>query len=407
MAEELFARVRRLVELAVAEGRRAVAEPAHSDGFSLRRTRFQVAAELTTTLTTEADRRARDAFGRLSDADPDAYAWAWLDTAVHLAATERTLIQSTWHSPARPREDRHLHWPQSYGLLDGKAAVRRHAGARYADLAARFYPDAAGDDLDLGVDLMSWFFLFDDLFGGPEGEDPTRARALVESVAQVLRRPAAPSDVPVVRAFSDLWRRSCDGMSPQWRRSTQRSTGAPISPGTSPRRYTGSATSCPRSRNICCCAGRTIGVYPTVDLAERIGRFEVPEHVYADNVPKAIRHVAAEVDTIHNDLCSVEKEEARGEIHNLLLILESGDGARVPRPLRRCAMFRSRTERFLVLEAELPALCDSLRLTEAQRVSVRRLADSLRAVMRGDYDWAEQSGRYANENIPREQETAQ
>ncbi|MEV8333075.1 hypothetical protein [Streptomyces niveus] len=70
-------------------------------------------------------------------------------------------------------------------------------------------------------------------------------------------------------------------------------------------------------------------------------------------------------------------------------------------------MFRSRTERFLVLEAELPALCDSLRLTEAQRVSVRRLADSLRAVMRGDYDWAEQSGRYANENIPREQETAQ
>lgn len=100
MAEELFARVRRLVELAVAEGRRAVAEPAHGDGFSLRRTRFQVAAELTTTLTTEADRRARDAFGRLSDADPDAYAWAWLNTAVHLAATERTLIQSTWHSPA-------------------------------------------------------------------------------------------------------------------------------------------------------------------------------------------------------------------------------------------------------------------------------------------------------------------
>uniref|UniRef100_UPI0038B62B9A terpene synthase family protein n=1 Tax=Streptomyces niveus TaxID=193462 RepID=UPI0038B62B9A len=159
---------------------------------------------------------------------------------------------------------------------------------------------------------------------------------------------------------------------------------------------------------MCCCAGRTIGVYPTVDLAERIGRFEVPEHVYADNVPKAIRHVAAEVDTIHNDLCSVEKEEARGEIHNLLLILEKWRRCtRAEAVEEMCRMIRSRTERFLVLEAAVPALCDSLRLTEAQRVSVRRFADSLLAVMRGDYDWAEQSGRYANENIPREQETAQ
>jgi hypothetical protein len=100
---------------------------------------------------------------------------------------------------------RHLAWPRSHGLLNDEEAVRRHESARYAELAARFYPDATGADLDLGVDLTSWFFVFDDLFDGPSGEDPVRAQALVSSTMEALRRPAGQSAAPVVRAFSDLW----------------------------------------------------------------------------------------------------------------------------------------------------------------------------------------------------------
>ncbi|MFI1887755.1 terpene synthase family protein [Streptomyces jumonjinensis] len=302
--------------------------------------------------------------------------------------------------------DQHLHWPRSHGLLDSEEAARRHTGARYAELAARFYPDAVGDDLDLGVDLMSWFFLFDDMFDGPEGEDPARARALVESVARVLGRPAASSDAPVVRAFSDLWRRSCDGMSPQWRHRAAEHWRTYLSGYVIEARHRQRGLM-PTVEEHLLLRRETIGVYPTVDLAERIGRFEVPEHVYADGRLTAMRHIAAEVDTIHNDLCSVEKEEARGEIHNLLLILERRrrcTRAEAVEEMRR--MIRSRTERFLVLEAGLPGLCDSYRLAEAQRVPVHRFADSLRSAMRGDYDWAEQSGRYATEKTPREQETA-
>ncbi|WP_405639216.1 terpene synthase family protein [Streptomyces uncialis] len=120
-----------------------------------------------------------------------------------------------------------------------------------------------------------------------------------------------------------------------------------------------------------------------------------------------MRHIAAEVDTIHNDLCSVEKEEARGEIHNLLLIVERRRGCTRAEAVEEMrGMIRSRTERFLVMEARLPGLCDSFRLTEAQRVRVHRFAHALRAVMRGDYDWAERSGRYTSENTPSEQKAA-
>ncbi|MEE1836809.1 hypothetical protein [Streptomyces sp. SP17KL33] len=55
-------------------------------------------------LTAEADRRTRDAFGRLSEADPERYASAWLATAVHLASTERALVQATWQAACRTGE---------------------------------------------------------------------------------------------------------------------------------------------------------------------------------------------------------------------------------------------------------------------------------------------------------------
>ncbi|MEV7012578.1 hypothetical protein [Streptosporangium sp. NPDC051022] len=101
VADSPLWRVRRLVELAVSGGRWAVAESARggdslTQRASLRRTGFETAAELVVALTAEADRRARDVFGRLVDSGGDGYAWAWLAAAVHLTATERALVRASW-----------------------------------------------------------------------------------------------------------------------------------------------------------------------------------------------------------------------------------------------------------------------------------------------------------------------
>ncbi|WP_320066056.1 hypothetical protein [Micromonospora sp. RTGN7] len=103
VAESPLWRVRRLVELAVSGGRRAVAEAARGEGAGLagplRRAGFTTAAALAAALADESDRRGRDAFGRRTDPDPDRYAWAWLAATAHLAATERELIRSSWTAP--------------------------------------------------------------------------------------------------------------------------------------------------------------------------------------------------------------------------------------------------------------------------------------------------------------------
>ncbi|MFF3614919.1 hypothetical protein [Streptomyces sp. NPDC002580] len=105
LAEAPLWRLRRLVEIAVSGGRRAVAEPARDgdrsgDGPALRRGGFHTAAELAAGLTAEADRRTRDVFGRTDEADPDRYARAWLAAAVYLGGVERALVQATWQPEA-------------------------------------------------------------------------------------------------------------------------------------------------------------------------------------------------------------------------------------------------------------------------------------------------------------------
>ncbi|MFD9406379.1 hypothetical protein ACFWBN_05040 [Streptomyces sp. NPDC059989] len=101
LADSPLWRVRRLLETGVAGGRRAVAEAARGTEplaayGPLRRAGLTSAAELAAALAAEADRRPRDAFGRLADPSADAYAWAWLASATHLAAAERSLVAASW-----------------------------------------------------------------------------------------------------------------------------------------------------------------------------------------------------------------------------------------------------------------------------------------------------------------------
>jgi pentalenene synthase len=293
----------------------------------------------------------------------------------------------------------HLRWPRRFGLLEGTAETERHARADYAGLAARFYPTAVGADLDLGVDLMSWYFLFDDRFDGPLGEDLNEVRRLTEAIVHVLEHDPKPSAEPIVKAFADIWQRSCTCMSDPWRDRAAHHWRAYLSGHVTEAENRIHAVRLSADEHLRL-RRDTIGVQPTIDLAERLGHYEVPARLFYSAQLTALREIAAEVDTLHNDICSVEKEEAVGDLNNMVLIVERLLGCdRAKAVVVVGQMLKDRTERFVITESAIPALCTTLYLSTMQRHAVERyLADALRTVMRGDIDWAEGSSRYDTES---------
>lgn len=297
----------------------------------------------------------------------------------------------------RARDD-HLAWPRSLGLITTEAAAQRHSKGNYADLAAYFYPAATDADLDLGVDLMSWFFLFDDLFDGPAGDDPAAARKLTDAVIAAVDGPLDDTAPLIARGLADVWRRTCEGMSPDYRARAARHWRGYIAG------YVDEAAS--RLRDVPYDSGRylavrreTIGVLPTVDMAERTGHCEVPKRIYESAVFSAMLQIAIDVNVLFNDIASLEKEAARGERNNMVLILMRENGWTQRDSIARMQEeVRTRIDQFLLLETLLPSVYESFALDADERDRTERFrTDGLRTVIRGSYDWHRSSGRYGAE----------
>ncbi|MFE9331611.1 pentalenene synthase [Streptomyces sp. NPDC006925] len=301
--------------------------------------------------------------------------------------------QSPDHARAEAEQ---LAWPRSLGLIKSDMAAERHLRGSYADLASRFYPHATGTDLDLGVDLMSWFFLFDDLFDGPRGEDPEKAGQLTGAVAAALDGPLPEEAPPIAHGFADVWRRTREGMTPAWCARSARHWRNYFDG------YVDEAASrfwnrpCDSAAQYLGMRRHTIGVQPTVDLAERAGRFEVPHRVFDSTLLSAMLQVAVDVNLMLNDIASLEKEEARGEQNNLVLILHREHGWSRSRSIAHLQdEVHARLEQFLLLESCLPRLGEIYRLDPDEREALERYrTDAIRPVIRGSYDWHRSSGRY-------------
>jgi pentalenene synthase len=304
------------------------------------------------------------------------------------------------HSPdfERARAD-HLDWPRRLSLITTESAAQRHATGNYAELAALFYPQASGKDLDLGVDLMSWFFLFDDLFDGPRGQDPAAAQELTDAVAAALDGPLPDCSPPIAHGFADVWRRSRQGMSPDWEARSMRNWRNYFSG------YVEEASSryhdlpIDSSGEYMALRRRTIGVLPTVDLAERTQHCEVPQRVYDSPLITVMLLIAIDINLMFNDIASLEKEEARGEQNNLVFILMREHGWTRDQSFAHMQdEIRARLEQFTTLEGCLPELFSSYNLSFAEQQAIERYrTDAVRSVIRGSYDWHRASGRYGKE----------
>jgi pentalenene synthase len=289
----------------------------------------------------------------------------------------------------------HLDWPRALSMITTEEAARRHARGNYADLATYFYPAATGPDLDLGVDLMSWFFLYDDLFDGLTGKDPVEAARLVGAVTAVFDAPLDAAAPLISRGLADLWRRTCEGMSADFQVRAARHWRDYLN-GYVDEAEGRAVAGAQDSDTYFAIRRRTIGVLPTVDMAERTSHCEVPKRMYESAPMAAMLRIAIEVNVLFNDIASLEKEIAVGDPNNMVLILMRENGWTSERSIAHMqSEVRTRIEEFLLLETVLPGVYDSLGLDADERDRTDRFrVDGLRTVIRGSHDWHRSSGRY-------------
>jgi germacradienol/geosmin synthase len=293
---------------------------------------------------------------------------------------------------------RHLAWVESRGLVVSEAGMAEYTSWDLPQAAARTYPYASAEDMYMLMNCFSLAFLFDDQF---DANVPGYAARVSEVAREMItipfRPPRSQPDVrcPITAAWSEVWTWLSDGMSLTWRNRFASSWARFLAAHTHEVRLSAEVSVLGLAEYLAL-RRITVGIHHSIDAAERSRRFEVPAQVQAHPLMQQMRDSAADAIAYMNDIHSLEREERRGDPHNLVTVLCR------ERALSRSAAIEAATRmavdrlgRYLRLEVQLPALCDELVLGPDDRRAVEMGAEGIRNWIRGNYDWALYSGRYA------------
>ncbi|MER5885051.1 isoafricanol synthase [Streptomyces sp. NPDC001941] len=290
-----------------------------------------------------------------------------------------------------------LDWLHRFGMLTSERATAEYDAMGLELLMAYFYPHADEGELALATDLNAWFFVFDDQFDGDLGKRPDVVAREVDSVLRVLDgEPPLPGEVPgpLAVSFAELWGRVADGRPLLWRERFREHWRAYL------KAYHWEALNRTRNGTLSLpgfLRGRrdSIGVQPCLDLVERCGGYTLPRELH-EGVPLAeMRQITADVVIFVNDIVSVDKELAAGDVNNSVIILQRRDATSLDQAVRRVARHAAnRVARFQKLAGTLDAELTEAGLTGRLREQVADYVGGMRALMSGNLAWSRGTARY-------------
>lgn len=295
-------------------------------------------------------------------------------------------------NPGTEAAHRHTHaWAEAFGLCRGAKAQRQVASEQFTWLVGRFFPRAAPDVLDLISDFTSWLFWHDDVCDETTlGEDPTAlARQFHWLFGVLTRRQEIRAGQPFDAAFADLRDRfEAAAPSPAWFARFVVSVQQYFDAG------------------VWEAINRQDGVVPTVESFVGMRRFAGGMYIYLDFVELALgaelplvvrgrrdvarlQQITTNVACWHNDLFSLPKELAFGDVHNLVVVIAKERTLNLAAATRAAMAECDREARaFRRLARQLPPFGPALDGLLA------RYLEGLGALMRGNLDWSRETARY-------------
>jgi hypothetical protein len=285
-------------------------------------------------------------------------------------------------------------WIGRTGLVRGAAELARFAGADFAWFAAAVHPGAGADRLALMAEWFAWLFLIDDqLDGRGLGTDLARAGRLRARLRDVLAGRAAVG--PAALALADLWRRTRVEASGAWRSRFAAHLDRCLHLATTWEAYNRLHGIVPDERSYIPNRRHTGAIYVCMDLIEIVEEVEVPSRVYRAPEFADARDAACDVVCWTNDVYSLEKERALGEVHNLVRVLEWHRGWPTATACAYVsAAIGTETARYTGLERRL------LHAYPAHGPVLRAVTAGMRSWISGNNEWSRRTHRYASREAP-------
>lgn len=311
--------------------------------------------------------------------------------------TFAAIVLPEFYCPFPKRLNRHaesaqqhtLAWVRHFGLVNEAAFLRLQA-SRFGYLAARAYPDAGEEELKLVSDWNTWLFLCDDQCDETGvGKDPVRLAELHRRWLGILMgRTCSRKDGALGRALWDLWQRlrTCSSLDWQARFVTSVAEYFESSAWEAQNR---AFKRCPDLATYVKMRPYTGGLYTDLELIEITEKIALPLTIRRHPVLQRLARLTNDVVCWSNDVFSLGKELAQGDVHNLVVVLARQHGLKIQEAANLAAqMCNAQVKRFLALERRLPDFPSPHAEAVAKHLSV------LRAWMRGNLDWALESARY-------------
>ncbi|MBA2377823.1 MAG: terpene synthase family protein [Rubrobacteraceae bacterium] len=284
-----------------------------------------------------------------------------------------------------------VEWARSSGLISTDEAYEQALEGRLGWLAGYFHPTADRETLRLISDWCTWMFTRDDLLDNPDYfRHPERLAALDNRLLDILRgdEPNAKDEpLPIVlAALRDRLRPKVPAA--LWMRRFVRSVREHFESTLweSINRAEGivpDLATYNRMRPI------TGGMDVDTDFIEISTGIYLPPEVHGHHVVSSLTRLSNLSVCWTNDLFSLQKELARGDVHNIVLVLRHEDGLSLEEAIKSAIeMNEESVHTFMELERDIPSFGPAIDGNLEHFVSV------LRARMSGNLAWSINSARY-------------
>jgi hypothetical protein len=285
---------------------------------------------------------------------------------------------------------RSMDWAVQIGLAPTELARNRLATTHFADLASRAYPHASVADRALVTGWLIYVAVLDDHYDARPAADMRAEFRAVNAYVDAGHYPRSPLwwrrpvANPLRDALADLWTRTAAKMPGTWRLRFGRSL-ATFLDGVYTEATFRLASRRPSLEEYLGLRRATSACGLLFDLIQLAAHQPLPDAVHFHPAVEEMRTTAVDVVAWINDIASMDKEEAAGADHNLVLVLRRTGG--LSTGLARAVaidMVNDGIRRLFRDAAVLPELGPGL----------GDYVDGLKHWVRANIDWSAESGRY-------------